>query len=297
MKIPKSILKKPSAQRNDDQRTFEQIKAERDLETALYHANMIQDRKNIELEIILSTEKLLESPSSTEPSAHDIALFKKLIRQFQPSDYDCLIEERNICRKCGYALCAQPNRRDNGKGGLRILGNGRGKANEFKVITKAEAERWCSEECARRALYIRVQLQEQPAWERVGVQSDVELQEETKLAGESLAEITEILRRMDLESRGEDGSKDRDTTLKTAKNAADLALDSGQGGAASTNSMRLTGITVREKEVKVNPNPPSIEEMDGEFKNLHISVEGHLSQFKSEKLHRRQDGDDDTGRT
>lgn len=278
MKTPKSILKKPSAQRNNDERTLEQMKADRHLEVALYHANIIQKRKNVELEILLSTEKLLDSPSSPEPSAHDIALFKKLIRPFQPADYDCLIEERNICKKCGYALCARPNRRDNGKGGLRILGNGRGKANEFKVITKAEAEKWCSEECARRALYIRVQLNEQPAWERIAVQDDVGLRGEEELDAAFKEDIADILSKLNLDNEGDDGSKAG--ALSMGKNAADLALERGEGGAASTMSnMSLANITIREKEV-TSADAPSVDEIDGEFENLHITLEGHIPQFK-----------------
>lgn len=39
----------------------------------------------------------------------------------------------------------------------------------MKVVPKEQIEKWCSDECAERAMYIRVQLVEQPAWERGAV--------------------------------------------------------------------------------------------------------------------------------
>lgn len=292
---PKSILKKPSqvsssTQKNSDERTFEQAKADRNLEIALYHANIIQERKNIELDILLNTETLLDFPSTSPPSPQDIALFKKLIRPFQPSDYDSLILERNICKKCGYALCEKANRQDKGKGGLRILGNGRGKANEFKVLTKAEVERWCSEECARRALYIRVQLSETPAWERIGVQSDVELRGEPELPADSLVEIAEELRKLDLSADQKHDAKADDVmaTDTEVKNAADLALERGEGGAASTRNKGLVDVNIFEKDVTQVQTAPSMDDMnalDGEFENLHLHLEGHTSQFTPSGRH------------
>lgn len=70
---------------------------------------------------------------------------------FQPSDYDALIEERHVNGRCGYTLCANTPR---------------------KAVTKAPwmkskgVENWCSDDCAKKALYVKAQLSETPAWER-----------------------------------------------------------------------------------------------------------------------------------
>src|SRR4051794_2183759 len=172
---PKSILKKPiypAAKVSS--------KEDRDREVALYHANLLQHRKDIELEILLSTETLIDYPLATapfnasNPSAADALQFKILLRHFQPSDYDALILERNINDHCGYTLCPNPKATDGAAGKYRLIGK-YGKAKDFKVVEKAEVEKWCSEACAKRALYVRVQLSESPAWERENYGSDVDL--------------------------------------------------------------------------------------------------------------------------
>lgn len=303
-KPPKSILKKKlsssqSSPNNGggggDERTPEQIKADRNLETALYHANIIQHRKDTELDILFAIETLLDFPTTTPispahaPSPYDIAQFKKLIRPFQPSDYDSLIEERNICRKCGYALCGNANLRDDKKGGFRIMGNGRGVKNEFKVLTKAEVERWCSEECARRALYVKVQLSETPAWERIGVQSDIELRGEPELPKSTLDGIAEELRKLDLGSERVEGAQD----VTERRNAADLALERGEGGAASVKG--LVDIRILEKDVaraQTAPTMDGMDTLDGELENLHLHLEGHISQFKQDGRRSQQEDDD-----
>ena len=145
----------------------------RNKDTALYHAHILQQRKDVEALILTSTEALLELPSSTDsdparPCSQDVSLVKNLLQPFQPSDYDSLIEERNINRQCGYVFCPKPNRQENTKARYRIL-HGKGRAfDNVKFVDRRTLERWCSDECGKRALYIKVQLSEEPAWTRVG---------------------------------------------------------------------------------------------------------------------------------
>lgn len=145
----------------------------RNKDTALYHAHILQQRKDVEALILTSTEALLELPSSNDsdparPCSQDVSLVKNLIQPFQPSDYDSLIEERNINKQCGYVFCPKPNRQENTKARYRIL-HGKGRASDnVKVVERRTLERWCSDECGKRALYIKVQLSEEPAWTRVG---------------------------------------------------------------------------------------------------------------------------------
>jgi hypothetical protein len=262
--VPKSILKNSVATGPS--------KAERDRETALYHAYLIQNRKDIELEILISTETLIDLPtpnastSVSSPSSSDVHTFKTLLQPFQPSDYDTLILERNINHKCGYVLCPEPNRTDDAKGGFRILGAGRGTNNQFKVVTKEELERWCSEECARRALYVRVQLSERPAWERGGSLKDVspiELLDEPK-RGVAESELVASLGGMGL---------DQEQEVKREQGVRDLALERGDSGRAAMSGR--VNVTIQERQDTSAPKAPELENIEGRLDNMHLSIEGY----------------------
>ncbi|EGD94662.1 hypothetical protein TESG_02170 [Trichophyton tonsurans CBS 112818] len=142
--------------------------------------------------------ELPTTPGATveSPSAEDVSTFFSAIACFQPSDYDNLIQERNIDGSCGYTLCPKPRRKDNSKGGYRIVwgskGSGPGgRGKDMKVVQKEKLEMWCSEECAERAMYIKVQLSEKPASERIGsAGKDFVLLEEAR-RGDSLRLNTE----------------------------------------------------------------------------------------------------------
>ncbi|KAH6855818.1 hypothetical protein B0I37DRAFT_402503 [Chaetomium sp. MPI-CAGE-AT-0009] len=102
----------------------------------------------------LSTfETLCELPHSTThpasaPSADDAATFLTLLADFQPSEYMDLIEERNCLGKCGYTLCGRPRR---GLAGAFSIGRG-------GIARTEDLNKWCSDACARRALHLKVQL-------------------------------------------------------------------------------------------------------------------------------------------
>jgi len=275
----KSILKTPTHQHS------KQAKEERDRETALYHAHLIQQRKDIELEILLSTEKLLDlptSPTSTSdhPSPEDVTTFKTLLRPFQPSDYDALIHERNINDRCGYTLCLNPPLRDGGKGVFRLLGKS-GKAKDFKIVPREETEKWCSEICARRALYVRVQLNETPAWERVAVTADIELMDEVKTeTNRKEDQLAEDLGNLDLGSGlGSSNTQMMDRKMSATNNVAD--------------------ISIKEKEVTTPASPPSldIDDLGEKLDSTHLSlVEGYRPTFETHRQrirHSNSDSDED----
>lgn len=140
-------------------------------EIALYHAHIIQNQKNFELAILESVELLLDFPTTSNPASRpsntDVTEFKRNLIHFQPSDYDDLIEERNIVHKCGYPLCPLPNKLQPTKAKFRVLDKGR------RIVETKQLERFCSDECARRGLWIRVQLNEEPSWLRVGTDGQV----------------------------------------------------------------------------------------------------------------------------
>ncbi|KAK0897479.1 hypothetical protein LTR91_020869 [Friedmanniomyces endolithicus] len=106
----KSILKnqpKPTAPTT----TPEALQAEKDRHNyalALQHAHRIQDQKDWDLRILHAIEVLLDYPSSTPVTAQEASNSVSLVRLFQPSDLDALIEERVIDGKCGAQLSVVP---------------------------------------------------------------------------------------------------------------------------------------------------------------------------------------------
>jgi hypothetical protein len=145
---------------------------------ALQHAHQIQAQKDAEEMILDRIIELLALPSSPSadpatPSPQDAQLFKSALYPFRPSDYDSLVTERNNEDLCGYGLCPRKNRRDDyGKGqsfrfkyGAKGSGPG-GRGRSVDIVSSDNIEKWCSDQCAERALYIRVQLGEKPVWER-----------------------------------------------------------------------------------------------------------------------------------
>ena len=138
---------------------------------ALYHANALQERKDAEAWVLASTEALVDfprSPSSdpAHPSLQDVLAAKDLLKPFQPSDYDALVTERNIDKKCGYIFCPRPNRLQSTNARYRILQD-RSKGRPIPhVVPKESLECWCSDSCGKRALFVKVQLSEEPIWTR-----------------------------------------------------------------------------------------------------------------------------------
>lgn len=283
-KQPKSILKKTSS----SYPATTSSKADRDREVALYHANLIQQRKDIELEILLSTEILIDYPlsaapfSASNPSLSDATEFKRLLRPFQPSDYDALIEERNINERCGYTLCANNRVKDTTAGKYRLIGTS-GKAKDFRILEKGELEKWCSDACGKRALYVRVQLSETPAWERGAVEygAQLDLLDEPKSEDNMVVEAMETLNLGEQDIAGQ------------RRDAADLAMERGDTSSGIKN--RLVDVTIQEKEITKPAQVPSLEadELSGRLDTMHLTLEGHTSTFGSRRDRRRHEEEDD----
>jgi hypothetical protein len=164
---PKSILKK-SAMSTDGPPGRKPVNR-RHYETALHHANILEQRKQTETQVLKAILAMLEFPPSPDadpkrPSLSDANQFRQYIKPFQPSDYDSLIEERNIADRCGYALCPRPKRRAPSRARKQFIETDRG----VEIVDRKVLEVWCSDDCARRALYVKVQLNEEPAWLRQG---------------------------------------------------------------------------------------------------------------------------------
>ncbi|KAF6844503.1 Rtr1/RPAP2 family protein [Colletotrichum musicola] len=254
----KGILKKAFAGEAEQQKPDPR-------EIALHHARIIQQRKDLEIQILESLALLSEYPtergsprySAANPSPRDAADFKANIRLFQPSDYDDLVEERNVNGLCGYTLCAQPKPIASRGGEWKLVNVGR---SDFDIVNRRESEKWCSKDCQRRALYVKVQLNETAAWERMGI-PDIEI-----------------------ELFGEDKSHTQDPAAQAAKDLAKMKLEEGRRAADKSATLALERgevaqsgkqftLAIREKQVK----PPT--EDKGAFTagpdDAHMLVEGH----------------------
>ncbi len=295
VKMPKSILKKAPVTDEAILIPTARSREDRNRETALYHANLLQQRKDVEALVLTSTETLLDLPSSPDsnpanPSGKDASVVKRLLRSFQPSDYDALIEERNIDKKCGYILCPCANRLEDTKAKLRIIpSKGKG-ADAFRVVERRALEKWCSDQCGKRALYIKVQLNEEPAWARASnIGGDITLLEDslvTKQSQEVDSRLAEGLGKLEI-GLGEE---------RVIAAMKELAIERGDGYAVSKAS-RLVEADIRENTTATvrESSSPTASNANCGLEGLHESIEGYRPKLSSGKLSRRGifDGEDD----
>ncbi|KAI1430251.1 Rtr1/RPAP2 family-domain-containing protein [Xylaria sp. FL1777] len=263
---PKGILKNKGALPS----TSAERRAPDPREVAVQHARIIHSRREIEDQISDSIIELSKFPvtraapyNASNPAPADAEVFQNQVRLYQPSDYDDLVEERNANGLCGYTLCPKPRSRVSGGGAFKILNYGR---KDFNIVPTRELEKWCSQTCAKRAMYVKVQLNETAAWERAGIASiHIELYEEdlSSTAGDAAKQLEKDIENMKIEA-----------LEKSAQNAQDLALERGdsiENGKTSKRSMKLT---IREKPVKA-PAAPSLG-LDGQ---AHLVTEGYKTTF------------------
>ena len=251
---------------------------DRQKSTALHYVRNIQYQKSMQervLDLIVNTVDL-PSHSNADPGrplASDAALFKRALTLFQPKDVDDIILERNIYEKCGYALCPKPNlkqNRDLSDRTFRSMKQGR----KFRLNTKEELDKWCSVECAERALFVRLQLGAEPAWLRSTPIEDVRLLEES---GQKAATEVLVSTMQDLALK-EPPPVDLATSLQslaldqTRKNAIQdrihaLSIERGKNPSTEVDSVTATGI--KERETFESPSAPSVPHHASD------SVEGH----------------------
>ena len=260
---------------------------QRNRELALEHAHIIQHRKDVEAQILDATEQLLDFPSSPtstadNPTQEDVTRVKDLIKLFQPSDFDSLVEERHIDGKCGYVLCPLPNKTEDVTGKFRIITGKKSGSEGLKVVEKQKLEQWCSGECGRRALYLRVQLSEEPAW---------------TFASNTTAEI---------QLYGEHGrslqlprSKEDHNLSEAHKKLEELAIERGE---MSVKQIRqgMSSMSIYEACTPSHtiPSPPSTsqdQDQDQDQTQSSLSIEGHVPKLHSigQPHHQAQNHDDE----
>ena len=290
MNMPRSILKSPPST-NAPSPPAARSRDDRNKATALYHAQLIQQQKEVEALILTSTEKLLDLPSSSSadpahPCSTDSELVKSSLRLYQPSDYDALIEERNISKQCGYVLCPRPNRLQDTQAKYRILyGKGRG-PDALRIVERQTMERWCSDDCGKRALYIKVQLNEEPAWTRSHtVDGNMLL----------LEDILSHQRNEDRETRVQgqfrslDLNREEDLTAQMRK----LAIERGDIN-ASSKLFTLAEPNIKEKTITEDeafvPEAPTAAEVTADS---HGSIEGYRPRFSGKRFEGESSDEED----
>ncbi|XDG09600.1 hypothetical protein ABKA04_009215 [Annulohypoxylon sp. FPYF3050] len=246
------------------------IQAQRDRE------DQIQDTL-IELSRLPLAPSTTPPPSQTytaaNPSPSDKTRFLTSIRLFQPSEYEDLITERNSLNKCGYCLCPSPRAKMSGGGSFKLLNYGRA---DFSIVPRAELERWCSRACARRAMYVKVQLVEHAAAPVESIRIDLLEEEDTTKAQAGAKEGNDAAQRVAKELR-----ELEEKQKKAARDAKDLALERGEKASKLPSNLpsvtKPVTVTIREKKVtKAAQEPtPDVDE-DGED---HLLLDGYKTKF------------------
>ena len=245
---PKSILKKTTAFPGDGDLIHSNVEkpkyTARHREIALYHANLIQQQKDGELKITLAVEELIDFPLNTSnpasPAKSDIDRFCDLIKSFTAADYDDLLEERNLADRCAYTLCPNAMERQKPKAKYHLKFSGSGEVN---AIPSSSIRQWCSQACARRALYIKVQLAEVPHWERQGdTSARVEL-----LTEKDDGLLTQKMTALDSSKAGQD---------KLQEAMDELALERGEDIKSVNPRMVMENRIVENTSSQTVPLPP-----------------------------------------
>ncbi|KAL1386239.1 Rtr1/RPAP2 family-domain-containing protein [Phyllosticta capitalensis] len=253
--------------------------SDRNRQIALHHATLIQQQKDVEAQILDAIVHLLDFPSSPDadpkrPSPADASQFKSLIMNFQPSDYDSLLEERKCAGRCSYALCPKPPKVDKNGAKKKFVVRGR----DLQIVDREKLELWCSEDCARRALFVKVQLDEEPAWlRRAATSHGLELMIDELPSTSEPRYLNEIMSDLSL---NHSDSRDAQALDKTM---ADLALERGEP-IESAKSKGLVKDVVMENDSVSAPQPPQ--------STAHTSVEGYEPRSNPRNL-QNQDQDDD----
>jgi hypothetical protein len=270
---PKSILKKPQhgtlpvSKAADDSRLRK---------AAVRHATIVQQRKDLEAVVLASVIALSEFPlvrasrfSASNPAPSDVTEFKSHVRLLQPTDFDDLIIERNSNNLCGYPLCPRPNNKVTSGGKWKLVNVGK---QDFDIVSKAELEKWCCHDCKKRALWVRIQLNETAAWERAGI-PDLQI----RVFGEderSTPEIDDTIRDL--------AKLQLDEKIKADNASNVLAFERGES--AGSARLGLVDVTIRETLIAGIDNGKTVEEdaggnTDDDIDDHHLLTEGYKVRF------------------
>lgn len=274
---PKSILKKTTTvvPANAPPPATKPVN-ERHLQVALHHANVLEERKKVEAAVLDSIIALMDYPTTpdadpTRPSPADADFFRSAVLPFQPPDYDALIEERNIADKCGYALCPRPTKKARSTARKQFVDTDYG----VEIVDRKTLEVWCSEDCAKRALYVKVQLSEEPAWMRQGGHGDqIELMVEN---AQDLHKALPLRLKEPAHQKPVNDDEDDIAAAWAAREDAmgDLALERGEkpGQVSKANNELVKDLITERTPASAPPQAPSLPSQASEQT---MAIEGHV---------------------
>lgn len=287
---PKSILKKTTVPANGP--PGKKPVNQRHLQVALHHANILEHRKQVEAAVLESIMTLMDYPTSPDadpkrPSPADAQHFCDALVPFQPADYDALIEERNISDKCGYALCPRPKQRARSTAKKQFVDTEHG----VEIVDRKVLEVWCSDDCAKRALYVKVQLNEEPAWMREGGYGD-----KIELMVDNIEEHHKALPlRLKKETATSAVSHDDEDDVAAAWAARDdavehLAVERGEkpGQPSKVNNDLIQDQITERQAPSAPPLPPSLKTQISEHT---LAIEGHVP--RSDRKEKDDEDEDD----
>jgi hypothetical protein len=290
MSLPlRSILKNSTTSTNQPSATGKPVN-KRHLDIAVQHATVLEHRKRVEKQVLNNIIELMEFPTSPNadpqrPTPADAQMFREYILPFQPSDYDSLIEERNIADKCGYALCPRPKGRAPSTARKQFIDTDSGP----EIVDRKVLEVWCCDDCARRALYVKVQLNEEPAWLRQGgvappIELLIENTEEHRLA------LPLRPKKEAPEPTPNDPDEEDVAAAWEAQQTAlsELAIERGEKPGQPTKANRaLISENIKERIDSKPPVAPSKDSGDS-----HLAIEGHIP--RSSRKTKANDDDRDS---
>ncbi|KAK0629658.1 hypothetical protein B0T17DRAFT_506186 [Bombardia bombarda] len=219
-------------------------------------------------------------PSKSLSASANAREFIDAVEDFFPGEYLDLIEERNCLGKCGYTLCPRPRR--NYVGEFKIMKMG--------IAEVAEVNKWCSNKCAARGLYIKVQL-DNPSFKRKNGQWAAKVE----LLNETTTTTTTATPAQKQQSRsGKDTSTAGQDIDMEAQNL--LAAERGDAGKNTTLGGKTVEATIREKSLTTPAQAPDHRQLADEDPDVHLVLEGHKTTFGTGKSSTKKNaGSDDSG--
>ncbi|KAG9192561.1 RNA polymerase II-associated protein 2 [Alternaria panax] len=288
---PKSILKHTAVSTNAPPAA--RPVDPRHLAVARHHATVLEDRKRVEAEVLEAVMALMDFPTAPDadarrPSPSDARFFQNAVLPFQPADYDALIEERNIADRCGYALCPRPKKKARSTARKQFIDTDHG----VQIVDRKVLEVWCSDDCARRALYVKVQLNEEPAWMRHGGYGGrIELMVEN--ADEHQKALPLRPKQEGAAAADADEDADLDAAWAAQADAMDnLALERGEkpGSLSKANSHLIHDHILERSSSNAPPQPPSLPSQTSDHT---MAIEGHVPRINRKEKDEDEDDDQD----
>jgi hypothetical protein len=153
-------------------------------------------------------------------------------------------------------------------------------------------EVWCSDDCARRALYVKVQLNEEPAWMRHGGYGDkIELMVDN--ADEHQKALPLRLKQTSAIPADEDEEADLNAAWAAREDAmTDLALERGEkpGNLTKANNDLIQDQILERSSSNAPPQPPSLPAQTSDHT---MAIEGHVPRINRKDKDEDEDEDDD----